>query len=84
MKFTGTAGKEGSPSNMSQMASDIVYSDEYISFEDRIKQYLNKAIININKRISTSEILLNKVFIIFLVFYIISFVTTRSILIKQK
>ena len=84
VKFTGTAGKEGSPSNMSQMASDIVYSDEYISFEDRIKQYLNKAIININKRISTSEILLNKVFIIFLVFYIISFVTTRSILIKQK
>lgn len=84
VKFSGTEKDPESPKNMEQMSNDIVYSDEYIAFKDRIEQYLIRAIININKRISTSEILTNKIFILFLFFYIIFFISTEWISTKQK
>lgn len=84
VKFSGTEKDSNSPKNMEQMSNDIVYSDEYITLKDRIEQYLDKAILNINKRISTSEILTNKIFILFLFFYVISFITTELISTKQK
>ena len=84
VKFSGTDKQTGSPSNMDQMANDVVYSEEYISLSDRIGQHLIKVIININKRLNTSEILTNKIFIIFLFFYIIFFGITQLISVKQK